>query len=243
MLSGFFSQKSINPPTRLENCLELKQIVPLLQRLRNKEAELKTAANANGSGSVDYRKYLVLTVLMKDVNFLVENFNKKAIPINTNLNIQDCIELVAGLGEAIKKVGERYGRNLNEARSNYKELANSSVYYGAYTVTVATSLMLPITSIGRIVTFFYLAPKVSHKVGNAVGKLDNTSATIKLLKEFVETLQRVFNNLNFAKNTGFAAIANGEEDVEQRGRMFGRQTVIIEEYIEASPANENRMDV
>ena len=231
MLSGFFQSKTTKPPTRLENCQELKQIIPLLQKLKNKEAELKADASLNGSGSVGYRKYLVVTALMKQINALVDSFNKMPTPSSVDKNLEECIEFVRCLGETIRAVGLKYGRTLNEQRNKNKELASSSIRLGAFSATVATSFVMPVTIVGRLITFFYIAPKVSNKLEEAMGASDGTTATILLLKDFVETLHAVFNNLNFAKHTGFAAIADQDEEAEQNVHNI-TSGLIIEEYIE-----------
>ena len=198
MLSGFTDYFWQTPTqTRLEKCEHLKHLPPLLTRLRNKEAELNKAGMNEGPGSLSYRKYLILSKLLKELDKEINTFNAVTLPANQEEDVQEVIKFVRRLAEIIQEFRKNYEHTLMAERNQQRETMSTFVTYGAYGTAIAT---LPFTTVGGIAMLFFGAPLLKSLTTDAAGLNDKVPASVHIIDELILALIHIGENLGMAKN-------------------------------------------
>jgi len=206
MLSGYFWPKT--NLTRFEKCEHLKHLSPILTRLRNKETKLNEDGTSNGPGSIDYRKYLIISELIKDLDRIIAAFNGvKQIP-NQEDNVREIIKLVRDLAEITLTYRTNYEKTLMTERNHQRETMNSVVKYSAYGAALAT---LPFTTIGGIAMLLFGAPMIRNATTEAAGLDDKVPESVHIIDELTMTLTHIGENLGLAKNWNVIKDENKED--------------------------------
>lgn len=76
MIARLFSNKTGLPPTAFESCVEFAPLNCLIIELQKEESILKTAAVKQGVGSIDEKKYQLISKLVEQINSVLKNFNE-----------------------------------------------------------------------------------------------------------------------------------------------------------------------
>lgn len=197
MLSGFFAKKDETPQTRFDTCIEFKQVRPLISSLRAKQVELKKAADKLGTGTLDNRKYLIVTEILAAIDEVITAFNHTPVPEDEDDNIKQLIAFIDEVNVRINQLSLRYSRTLNAHRNNYKEVADEALFAGTYMTTLAASCLAPVTFVGRIATLVYFGPTAGNAARDYAGTNDKKTASINLLLKLSQTLQSIRDNLDF----------------------------------------------
>lgn len=191
MLPGLFKSKL--PLTRFELTEAFKQPVNILNQLRAKETELKKDAAAKGLGSIDNRKYQIISALMQKIDEVIADFNT-----GSSLNeITDIIQATRKLLNIVTTIRRTEEVILKTPRNTQRENASNLVYYGAFTATYVVGSAISIGTVGKLATLFYVAPTVSKSIHEATGLKDLTPTSVRLLDELLMVLNHI--NANFTK--------------------------------------------
>lgn len=189
MFSFFLEEKAL--PTKIEKHPELKQILTSLQKLRDKEKELKKAADKNGAGSSDYRKHLVISQLVTELNAKIDQFNSAPHSDSDD----DAIELVKGLATTIKGIRTTYEPTLTVFRDNHRKVADDIVNYGTKGAALAVSTALSLPSLLTLGAIFYTAPCARDKIKRETGLDDVRTRSLIIMDEFYDILINIGHNL------------------------------------------------
>lgn len=203
MLDRLFKPKTL---THFESCQELKQLHPLLKRLRDKEGELKRDGDNNGVASADFRKHIIISNLLSDLDEKIVEFNKKPSHQNHDEEVKDIIHLVRELAAIVHDYSESFESTLmfprNEQHHGVNIVEKLAIGAGAYGTAGYMILNFPIGIIGALVMLFYVAPKANEHALETTG-LNNKNfltASVKLLDEISDVLAKTGENLGLAKN-------------------------------------------
>ncbi len=208
MLSGLF--KTLPALTRFENTEAFKQPVILLNKLHDKRSELKQAAEKNGLGSIDYRKYHLVADLLLQIDKAIHEFNESK-NISTSDDTVDIIITSRKILEVITSVRKIEEKILMTSRNNQRENVSNAVYYGAFGTTFVAGSALSVGTLGKLVTLFYIAPKVSKSIHESTGLHDLSPATARLLNELSNVLNHIIANLTI-KTYGEIEIKESEAE-------------------------------
>lgn len=192
MLSGLFKAKPVL--TRFEITEAFKQPVIILNKLRDKQNELKESAEAKGPGSIDYRKHLVVADLMQRIDKTINEFNESKFTTNADETIH-IIKTSRKISEIISAVRKTEEKTLMTTRNNQRENISNAVYYGAFGTTFIAGSALSIGTLGKLASLFYIAPTVSKSIHEATGLNDLSPTSARLLNELTIVLNHINANL------------------------------------------------
>lgn len=110
--------------TRFNSCPELQFLNNAIKDMRNKKDQLKNESDKTGINTLEYRKYKIFEQLLKDIDALIDNYNKSE-PSTGSLNaeLKDISMLVAEILHVSMLEKEKI-KVLREARSEKKSNIN-----------------------------------------------------------------------------------------------------------------------
>ena len=205
MFSGIynvFSPATPELPTRFNQTDELKQFFPLLKQLRDKEAELKAAADKYGVGTNDYRKHTVIAGILSLLDARIKEFNQDKANDDLEIETEEVRKLIKDLANIIRIKTIRFEFTLMLPRNNYREMAKTAVTLGTYTAIGIASTAVPVGWVGTAFALFVAAPSADKKAQNALGlnKPAEMTKSLLLLNDMLETLSKIGENIGLQKN-------------------------------------------
>ncbi len=192
MPSGFFTAKSI--PSRFEMTEAFKQPVSILNKLRDKQNELKEAADVKGNGSIDFEKHHIIAKLMQQIDKAISEFNESKFTSLSDETTQ-MIKTTRKLLEIISNVPKAEEKTLKTSRNNQRENMSNAVYYGTFFTTFITGSALSAGTLGAIASLLYIAPTVSKSVHESTGLNDLSPTSARLLHELTIILKKIYASL------------------------------------------------
>ncbi len=189
MLPGFFKTKS-KSITRFEATEAFNHPARILNKLRDKEAELKKDAETNGSGSIDARKYHILYGIMKKIDKVINDFNVSTASSSSD-EMNEIIQTTRKMLSIITNERREEETTLSTSRNHHRENVSNAVYYTTLGATYAVGTAVTAGTLGKLVTIFFVAPKVGKSVHKITGLDDLTPATLKLLDELLTELDHI----------------------------------------------------
>lgn len=111
--------------TRFCSCTELQFLNKAIKDMRTKKDQLKTESDKTGINTLEYRKYKIFEQLLKDIDLLIDNYNKSE-PSTSSLNaeLKDISMLVVEILHVSMLEKEKM-KVLREARSETKSNFNN----------------------------------------------------------------------------------------------------------------------
>ncbi len=122
------------PLSRFTQKNEAKKIIGILKELQDKESELKKSSDLKGPDSLDYAKYKILSNLLNDINFSINNFNNKLAASDSVDELQNFINLLRELAEHVKEVDQNREckDTLSQFRNKDRENARTALSFGVW---------------------------------------------------------------------------------------------------------------
>ncbi|MBA3662119.1 MAG: hypothetical protein H0W64_10345 [Gammaproteobacteria bacterium] len=121
----FFNETSTQ--SRFAKSKELKHLLILITAFKEKRDSLKKDADTNGSGSLDFKKYVAFYGAVKDIKNALHQFNQAPC---SNLQDNEILQMIL-LTQEIKSIVEKYyilhKETLLKPRNNYKKTANTLI--------------------------------------------------------------------------------------------------------------------
>lgn len=180
------------PPTRFNRCALLAQLPPLLKELHKKVASLKTDADKNGAGSMDFLKYGVMDYLLGSLTTRINQFNKTA---SSNETVE-VLSLVKDMRRIVLAAQEERQYILNTSRNYNQAILDQTLNIGSYALVLATTSALPFANIVSLAALFYIAPNVSDFARNSTGSNNRDTASYALVKQLSQVLKNIGNNID-----------------------------------------------
>lgn len=200
MLSSFSAFFSPAPePTRFESCVELKKLASDIEALRNKERELKNAAYQKSSSSLDFRKHLIISKLLAEINEKIAAFNDQPFQEeDDDENINVIIRFVKELAEVVNITYTLFNSTLSTPRNSQRETLGNTINCAIYGTAIVGGIAAgsPLLGLGGVI----LAARVSDKAMTMTGLDNQTTASLRILNELSETLNNIGLNLGLAVN-------------------------------------------
>lgn len=210
--SGLFYSKSV--PTRIETYAALQKPLDLINQLRTKEAELKKDAKKEGPASVDYGKHHAVSTLLTDIDQVIADFNEQKSEFNPKEDTMDIIKLVRKLSGIVTSKKNEEKKILSTSRNQTRARLSDAVYYGTYGVTTTAGFALTVSTIGKLFTLAYVAPRISKKVWEATGLNDISPDSIRIINELIQVLDDI--NQNLTKKLNPQKMDTEDEDADFR---------------------------
>lgn len=201
MFSSLFTAA---PLTAFESSLSLKAVNLMLISLFAKETELKTAADAFGTSSIDYRKYNYINDLCTSIRQLLNEFNQDAQQNQTADDKEKIITLTQKLYLAVTRTLSDFGTTISAHRQSERREVGRKVIGLATDATIAAPAAVlghPYVSVGIAaaaltgVSSPFTSP-IKNGIFSMVGlSKEAETATLKILKSLQIELEQVSQNL------------------------------------------------
>jgi len=197
---GFFNRSSTQtfPQTRFEQCSDFIELRIQLEKLREKEFELKTASEMKGAGSIDYAKHVILSPMLRDFDRCIAKFNNLADPIDSNKRIEEMLLFIEALGKIIHDVFNTKIEIFKQPRNQEKEMVKKALTAGGASLALTTALACSFSTLGILATLFGGTSITSVFIKNYPILNDKETATVKMLKNLIHILSAISNNLCLA---------------------------------------------
>lgn len=197
---SFFSQP-LSPhalSSRFHRCKELEGLHPELEKLRAQVNRLKSAAESQAISSLDYRKNLILSYLLAEIDGKIIAFNQEEQDItrDKDKNKASIIALIKAIAEVIQFTKNKFENTLSQPRDGTKAFLGNTVSTLLYGSAVAGGFLTasPLACCAGL----YLANKVEDKTLKLTGLDDQTTTSIRILNEISNVITKIGLNLNLA---------------------------------------------
>lgn len=200
MFSLFFSA-DVKPQSlsRFAQKKEATKIIEVLEKLQEKEDELKKSSDTLGVDSLAYAKYVILSKLLSHVNDSINDFNNKLALSNSIEELQEFINLLRELVEHIKEIyqNREYRDTLSKFRNRDRENAKAAWSYGVWgaigAAFVYSGLVLGAST-------FLVGSGVDNLVDNKTEVYNPLPQTCILINQLLTTLDLTIKNLMLTLN-------------------------------------------
>ena len=180
---------------RFDHCQELKKILPLLNILREKEIELKNAANSNGSESIDFKKHIVVAEFLTHIDKKINVFNNTPPHSNRGDETKDILMFVRDLLVKVEETLKKDGEILNTPRNNQRLYANNVMIYGSSLIGVLGCAMAGSLTVIGMFTAVCGGRLMSNIIRYQTGLSDLTPKSMRIVLDLATMLMEVGKNL------------------------------------------------
>lgn len=161
----------------------VKDIIELIEKLRNKEKKLKEAALRRGISSLDFKKHTIVADILDKIDCALYEFNQSP-PLASLLAESSALEtLISKLHEIVYKNVRHDNKILAAQRDPHKENAKALLFY--------STLIAGITAIGLSLTTLVLPFVSTSLAGSLTGLNDVTAHTVYLLTDLCNALHNL----------------------------------------------------
>lgn len=185
--------------SRFHTCKELESLGPELEKLRVQVNRLKNAAANQAISSLDFRKNLILSHLLAEIDEKIVAFNneEKDIVSNDEKNKASIITFIKEIAAIIQFTKNKFANTLNQPRDSTKAFLGNTVSTLLYGGAVAGAFFTASPLVGC--AGLYIANKVEDKTLKAVGLDDQTTTSIRVLNELFNVITQIGLNLNLSQ--------------------------------------------
>lgn len=183
--------------TRIERRPETTKLLLFIDKLREKEEQLRKDALDKGPDSLDYKKHTIVANMLSQVDRKINAFNEEMASNNEYDEIKSIVDLAQDLLNIIEKTVTDHSETLQKQRDYHIEAARHSLDVGACGVVYGAATVAGLSSLGTGFALVAAAPKLSRMSKNALGLLKPSSATSALLLELQTSLKQMIDNLSF----------------------------------------------
>lgn len=188
MFTGLFRSKHTS--TRIEKITELKHVLHLIDKLHKKEIELRKSARSNGPNSIDQQKYMVISLLLEQIDLIINEFNTGKADTQQQ-ELSQLVSVVHKLFTLITNTRRMDDNTLMMIRNKNREIAKDIVYGGTFAVAFATGSALLFTPVGKIASLVYVAPLATQKMGEITGLNDLSPESMRIINKLYKELSEL----------------------------------------------------
>jgi hypothetical protein len=192
MFARFFASQDTS---RFEKCQALADVKLVLAQLRKKEIQLKEDAKKNGITSVDFKKQIVVTMLLQNLDDEIEKFNALPVPLSEEQDYREIHQLIKNLLVPIQQVLKNDDHILKLPRNLAKPGAVAALETTALGVTLGTATAGSFTVVGTLAAI-WLNKHITNLLKSMTGLTDLTPESARIIIDLTTLLINAEENLS-----------------------------------------------